>query len=445
MSIHRPRADSELIVSTLEAIQEPWFGRWFAGSKTGIEALDRDGNVLEENLEKIAKSLQIPVSIGNAKRIWRHRTLAARLKALAYDWLHPRRRRGFDHLPRLLGAYGLNHIPSEDLVKTLCAQLDEFAREHRDLERWVAVRKALLERSVFNASTVLGKFERILRMHRFSLMQLGIELGLAGPRALGFADKLTCDALEGATQVVSETLGSGLKAQLNASLMLAVSDPASVNAAITNNAATLQKNDQMAKDLWAGLPAQPVCYLMIVAETWKDRHSGFWVPHVSGDRSAVLPGAPEAYANGYGSAVFKGDLPELRGFSENLSKRWHAYILDVVPGTLFVSLPVLVPRINQEEPSIAAILNVNVSLANDGCWHRAYHPEWLLEASRVAQPFAEIALYATLAKLSLRLPVPPPGAGSPILLDNGVVGGTLLRDLGQIKLLQEARHETSAG
>jgi hypothetical protein len=169
-----------------------------------------------------------------------------------------------------------------------------------------------------------------------------------------------------------------------------------------------------AEKIWTRLPAEPQSYLMVVAETVHHEHVGFWVPLVDGDGGKRLPGAPEAFANHAGSAVFRHDVPKLHGFGEDVNARWAEHIRTRVRGRHFVSLPFLVERNEGLGAVVPAVLNVNADPGEGAEWYRAMHTEWLVCARDGASPFVEIAFYAMQAKLSV---VSPEGGNDTPLLD----------------------------
>lgn len=100
---------------------------------------------------------------------------------------------------------------------------------------------------------------------------------------------------------------------------------------------------------------------------------------VYSETSLTLPGAPSAFADSQGFAVFKDDLPPLKGFTGEQTTAWHNYMRTYFREDLFVSLPYTLNS-SANEKQVFAICNVNVKPIKPDAWRRAYHLEWLCEA-----------------------------------------------------------------
>lgn len=256
------------------------------------------------------------------------------------------------------------------------------------LRRWIALRISLLEfetgsRRPFpeeaqrNAVNLRSMYERLLCESFYDVKS-----------AVDAAQDCLKQSLETAAQVVVSLFGEPGRGSHNANIMLPVGQFAADFVAVN----AFARNQREADRVWGLLPEyQRRKRLTIVAETEGSEHIGFWVPLVSGNGNEDLPGASAAVKNGVGSAVFKHELPPLRGFSPDIEKTWHAHMATNFSHALFVALPFYLPAGVANQPQVVAVLNVNVDAKVEEGWHRAMHDEWLsLARNRVSQ-FMEVA------------------------------------------------------
>lgn len=123
-------------------------------------------------------------------------------------------------------------------------------------------------------------------------------------------------------------------------------------------------------------------------------HLGFWVPVGRGQGQQPVPGATAAYLDQRAAAVFKYDPPSMAAFGDAVSARWAEYMTSHFAQTLFVSLPVTLPKPDRQRVR-AAVLNVNVSgTKGDRTWNRLYHGPWLEAALEAVSLPAATAYWA---------------------------------------------------
>jgi len=346
----------------------------------------------------------VSVNIGAAKKAFRSLTLPSRIKYVAYHWLYPRDPKtiGTDWLSYLLRQAGLDHLPYTQAVTLIREECDNYLRFHPRIHPWLQARRALLEFALRAPQS--ADFARPLLFLRNQLLRVVNLLWQAPEDATREAARLIRSALEGAAQAVHAELGGASKGALNASLMVPTTHPDALCRVLTSMELAAQVGWERAQALWNELPFSSQHCLMIVAETVHDEHVGFWVPLIEGDGGKRLPGAPEAFANHIGSAVFRYDPPRLDGFGDDLDAKWRDHIRTKVRGRHFVSLPLVIERPEGLTSFVAAVLNVNADPDEGAEWYRALHSEWLNCARHAAAPFIEIALYGIQARLLLQVP-----------------------------------------
>lgn len=342
-----------------------------------------------------------PVSIGKFRELFRGLTSAGRFRYGAWRWIHPtppyldladvaslQRAAGLDHLERSLFVHRL-----EDVLK-------EMIRDHPQLTLWIQRRLALLNHSG-SPSKLSQDLEDLAFRLRFSLAQAISAAPINPGEAANLADDICFDALGAAAEAARQVLGKG-GCRFSANLMVPAPIKDRGGPGFTPTTAA-ENNARIAADLWEDLSRSSESCLVIVAETMGADHLGFWIPLRRGDGGKALPGAPTAYFGLEGSAVFAEDLPPLEGFTKTLERQWHAYMGRQFREALFVSLPLVVPADEGGRKTIA-VLNVNADPPPDDGWRRAYHKEWLAEATARVGAFIEIALYAINVGMAINSP-----------------------------------------
>ena len=348
------------------------------------------GRLDELNVEVAAGKVKVP----KLKEAWRNLTDGQRYAYAAWRWLRPSTDTespapSLDDLPSIQRAAGLDHVSPSEFAERLAVECKECAPEHPRLGRWVSRRFALLEyrfrpplagTPAHAREALHGHHLALLRAARISASDLGGAAELAG-------DILT-KAMDGAAAEAKRTFGAG-ECHLSANLMV----PLSGHHELLDDEGVAIRNAESAERLW-GQEYALGKRLVIVAETKGAKHVGFWVPCTRGGGGEALPGAGAAFEHGEGAAVFRDDLPPLRGFSREMQARWHAHMLSDFGEGLFFSLPFR-PSYGASGAT-AAVLNVNISARDLKPWRRAYHPEWLCAARDGAEPFVAVACQALM-------------------------------------------------
>lgn len=147
-------------------------------------------------------------------------------------------------------------------------------------------------------------------------------------------------------------------------------------------------NKQRADRLWAHV-GEYTGRLVVMAESPRANHLGFWVPAVTKQPGVRFPGATEAIL-GNASTVIKDDLPKLEGASVPLQTDWENYMKNEFTSDLFLSLPIRPPGI----ASPVAVLNVNINTGKgaEREWYRAYDDKWTRQAAEYSWEFIDLAL-----------------------------------------------------
>jgi hypothetical protein len=287
---------------------------------------------------------------------------------------------------------------------------EALAEAHPPLMPWILRRLAILEfhdASPLRTPPGLSDTEFALRRE---LLDVVIRGSRRDPSSAARARRLCNAALNGAAQATVGVLSRTGRAHASASLMVQVRKQDVVPEAF-RDPELASHNSQECGHLWQTLPARDV--LVVVSETDQASHLGFWVPTEQGREHHRLPGAPTAFFNLIGDAVFKADLPPVLGFDEAVGARWRAYMAGSFGQRLFVSLPLVASSPDGQAPRAAlAVLNVNVDPIDPGDgWYRAYHPEWLAAAQDRAKAFVDIAYCATLVEMRGRTGLAVLGSG----------------------------------
>jgi hypothetical protein len=271
-------------------------------------------------------------------------------------------------------------------------ECEEALRTHPALHHWVHQRLSLLS---FRRRPFAGLSETLHDIGTTLDRQFFECYGMAHSDAeaqLPLARQIVNQAIEAAAQAVCEVLGHPKHdCRATANLMLPVNVSDNDGPLVYDNPVAL-KNRQVAADIWQGENFERC--LVVVAETRKAGHLGFWVPLLLSPNGDTLPGAPTALLQRHGSAVFKDDLPDLKPFGAALAHRWRAYIEDNLHERLFVSIPFVAIADNVLQRDTVAVLNVNAHPPDGHDWNRAYHGEWLDISRKAARPFLQTAMNA---------------------------------------------------
>jgi hypothetical protein len=377
-----------------------------------------------------------PVIIGKFKDIFRNLTIDSRYRYAAWKWLRPNQPTlGLKDLSALKKLAGLDHLDLAAFLPSLAAHCTEMRRQHPALKYWIQRRHSLIE---FNLHPPLHVPEPLRETEvnlRFALIQvLSAFYQKFFTEAVALAESLSTLAMEAAARAAFSVFAVDPKSpcHLSANLMvptgLAGSDgPGYVPTHIA------RQNAARASELWSETNAKRC--LVIVAETSEAQHIGFWAPLVFGDNGESLPGAPEAFQQMEGSAVFKEDLPPFSGFSAKVQAKWRAYMLSHFAEKMFVSLPLKVPT-PTGGTLVAAVLNVNANPPDEDGWKRAYHKEWLAIARDRVAPFVEVAYHAFRVGIEANHAI-----GTPFRLDTGSSAWDSLPGFVERKLLPEGKNE----
>jgi hypothetical protein len=282
---------------------------------------------------------------------------------------------------------GLGKIPEQEFLKHVRDQCIEWRAEHTEYRLWIDCRLALID-FLLNESHGPNNARRAaaFKSHH-SLIGSALTLSHAPKDGLHDLYDTARSALQAGAAEACRVLGME-GSRFSANLMI---EGTSRSPRHTTPAG------EQARKLWGNVPRQ---YLEVVLETPPDSseraHDGFFVPLLHGSGVPDIPGATSAYFNGYGSAVFKDDLPTLTGLSEEDNRSWRRYLEDFLPETMFVSLPFRVPRDGQSVQDLvtAAVLNMNVQASlKDHRARSAYHKEWLELARDSVHDFTNTAFY----------------------------------------------------
>ena len=369
-------------------------------------------------IDAIPEKLEVPVGgasvdVGPLGRILRRMTLGSRVRYAAYYWLYPFEldtplEPGLDYLLRQAGLDRLDRRQVVGAITEACAAL---VRDRAEVASWVRARLALLS---LDGAPVRGPALReTALLLRNQLLRVVNLLWQDGEMAFELANDLASQALSCAAQIVQGELGGESAGDLNASLMVPTTSPSRLARALESLGLPAATGEERARAIWQGLPARPETCLAVVAETVRHEHVGFWVPVVEGDGGTRLPGAPAAYANRTGSAVFRHDIPWLQGFGDAVNARWADHVRNRVRGRHFVSLPFVGVMDGGHREIVPAVININADPDAGSEWYRSLHREWLARARDAAAPFVELAFYAAQAQLA----VAPEDDGEGPLLD----------------------------
>lgn len=317
----------------------------------------------------------------------------------AWLWLEPGQQpRTLENIKDVQASSALSHVPRDIFLRKLTEECMEFSKESPPLKTWGKKRVALLEYPLRMAKDYANdnnqKVGLVLRRTLITALRALPDKN----KAIPLIKKTQAQALEIAAKEVSNILGKD-GCSFSANLMVPI-DNKILNAFRYHNVEYANNNFNDAERLFGPIISQSSkLRLIVIAETEKSEHLGFWVPVAQGTNNPELPGAPTTYSKHRGSAVFKNDLPELKKFPNEFANSWANYVRDKIVGELFVSLPFMVPTKNMDSMVVAAILNVNVNPDPPNGWERAYHDEWLLEAQKQAALYIETAFYSAMLAL----------------------------------------------
>lgn len=340
-----------------------------------------------------------PVSIGSIRSAYRALSLGGRYRYAARKWLSPRNPLlGPEDLLKLRDEVSLDHLPLVAFVSGLWEKCRDILRNHPELRFWIQRRLALLEIQLDPPKELARDQQRSATSLRMSLLATVHLAATNQVEADQSAEAIGSSALHLAAQASGSLLGRS-SCPVSANLMI----PTAMHKALPSGNELTILNEKKSKNLWREITGDTDKKLMAVMESPGAQHLGFWIPVTRGEEGATIPGAPRAYSEQVGDAVFAADLPPLNGFPKSVERKWHAYMKDDFQDNLFASIPIELPPINPEgREVIGAVLNINARPKEDD-WCRAYHQEWLTATERRVAPFAEIALGA----LALRQAINP--------------------------------------
>jgi hypothetical protein len=333
-----------------------------------------------------------PIKLGAPKNLFRALTLEHRLRHATWRWLRPHEPLcGLKDMPALQKLSGLDHLGTSEFARHVGEHCLENIRKHPLLRRWIDKRLALLDFVASPPKADPEEHDIGASLRQNIIIATALLTDGRVVEALDLAERVSAKALGAAAVSVKRVLGK-LDCRLSANLMIAT--------ILTDNGAPRAGTSRVSKDnaarateLWNGYAKSGEPCLVVVAETTKANHLGFWVPMIQGKQRVHLPGAPTAFFTLAGDAVFQDDLPSLSdAFDEKLDRRWNSYMTEHFKEHMFVSLPL---RLQTTAGSaVGAVLNINATPHQDDGWRRAYHREWLGAAQDRAAPFLEIAYWA---------------------------------------------------
>jgi hypothetical protein len=383
ISIHDTRAVADYFE---RAVKRPWLPFKAVPAQVEVE---------------IAK---VPVKIAFSKEAWRSLTAGKRYSRAAWMWLRPAEPRlTTKDLAGLRAAVGLDHVHLQTFALRVIEACREITRDHAQLMPWGEYRVAALEFEAHPPPAPAAELiETATRLRSLNIR--AHHLHYAAPSDAQVLARQTVDAaLEGAGRAVMQ-LFTAEEGAFSANLMVPI-----VSTDVPYKPTPVAgRNAEIASALWGGIQAER--RLVVVGETRRSSHLGFWIPLARGEHGAVLPGAPTAFLQSRGHAVFKDDPPPLTGFGEAMQLRWRQYMATEFRERLFLSLPYLYPDRGTLRP--VAVLNVNVDTTDLSGWLRAHHKEWLRLARDRVQPFVEIAMAALVLILAAGRGIPRLDSGS---------------------------------
>lgn len=229
---------------------------------------------------------------------------------------------GVDELEQLQRELALTDVDLDGFAREMKSECIQISRAHPELSLWIRRRLSLLDFVVEPPKQMSTESVRVQTgLHLRLLQVVSYAYGLDDPAAIAaMADELSATALDAAAQEVCSILGNG-PAAVNANLMV----PLDASRIVFNFNPGSSDAVERASRLWQTRVVARRC-LMVVAETERAGHLGFWVPLARGAGGSDLPGAPTAFFRLSGDAVFKDDLPDLIAFPQDLGRYWQEYI-----------------------------------------------------------------------------------------------------------------------
>lgn len=338
-----------------------------------------------------------PVKVGKIKEAFRGFTGGPRYTYAAWKWLRPRSPIPTTrNLPAIQRLATLDHVAPVVFAERLVERCRDIARDHQELALWVNRRIPPLEYVCQPPGRVPDEIADATMTWRMAIIRAA-----SGNMSIGAVEDAAARILERAMDAAAQEVESAIGARdsrISANLMVPIPGREDALGRFVEDDPRSRQNNRRAVDLW-GEPDPKEPRLVIVAETQGSNHKGFWVPLFQGDSGTHLPGAPTAFAHRQGNAVFKDDLPPLRGFPHGTDARWRAYMVNDFREKLFVSLPFQAPTAKGRRVT-AAVLNVNADAADLGPWRRLYHDEWVCAARDRVRPLIEVACAAFLIMMS---------------------------------------------
>lgn len=377
-----------------------------------------------------------PVKIGKLKDIFRNLTNESRYQYAAWKWLQPNPPTlGLKDLSGLKKFAGLDHLDLAAFLPSLGAYCTEMRRQYPALKYWIQRRHSLIEYLLQPPLHVPEELrETEINLRHILIQVLSVFYQERFTEAVDLAKSLSALAMEAAARAAFSVFAIDVKSRcpLSANLMVPTT-LADANGPGYVPTSTAAKNAARAAELWRETTAHRC--LVIVAETAEAQHIGFWTPLVYGDKGNSLPGAPEAFQQMEGSAVFKEDLPPFAGFPAKVQAKWSAYMLNHFAEKMFVSLPLKVPT-PTGGTIVPAVLNVNAQPPDEDGWKRAYHKQWLSIARDRVAPFTEVAYHAFRVEIAANNKI-----ARPFSLDTGSPAWDSLPGFIERKLLPEGNHD----
>lgn len=285
---------------------------------------------------------------------------------------------------------GLESLDYKAFLSELKSRCNKLNQDHGKLGYWLRRRIALLEHELNNVPSLPSELSELQTSLLLQLVTVMLPVNTAPDYTAHVFGKFIQKCLDAAAMAALSAFSESYnELYCNANLMLPVRLP------VENQTLTSAPAFQHAEGLWDDADDGDRV-LMVVYETRNEtEHIGFWTPlSHRGQNNCRLPGAPTAYYEMKGSAVFKDDPPLLSGFSDQLRTRWNNYMTNEFQEDMFISLPLISPVDKTKKP--IAVLNINVNIAGDLRLYRAYHEQWLQVARDRATPFINLAVLGCL-------------------------------------------------
>jgi hypothetical protein len=363
------------------------------------------GTWWEKLLGYLDTSQDVDLDLGKFKiplplRLIRPFSTTVLMRSVARRWIRPTRPHPrYSDLSRLRTTFGFSDLTLAAFAQKLRDQCTEIQHEHAPMARWVQRQVALADLASFPPPEKPSDLTQAAIALRNGNHQAVGFLSFDPAAAINLAEEISRSALRAAGVAICTVFGG--ECHFSANLMIPVPSDSSLPKPAPHSQAAMVH--ARANELWKDVHSDR--RLVIVSETERAGHLGFWVPTPYGRNSNILPGAPRTFLQMSGNAVFKDDLPKIEGFPEEVGTRWTKYMEEHFTERLFVSLPLLVPAstFSGTGSAVAAVVNINASPQNEELWYRAYHEEWLKIAQNRVAELTEIAFYATLIKVEAQM------------------------------------------